>query len=170
MKNSVEVNFRDMSLLMKQLSDEGEEGFVRKDLLPAHRKAWQPVLESARERVPVDTGRLKESLRLKAGFNKKTGNLYAIVGLVKINARKRARIRDLKIQRKLSQTAIETDAFYAIFLERGTERMRARPFMTPAFDEHKSRVGAEYRDDATRRLQRRWKLFEQEHTLGPFRI
>lgn len=44
------------------------------------------------------------------------------------------------------------DAFYGLFLEVGTSKMAARPFLRPALDEKKGEVEAAVRDELKRRL------------------
>jgi len=79
----------------------GMSGPVGKDLA----LTAQYVSNSAKRRCPVDTGRLRSSIRW-AVFTDAQG-LFAQVG---------------------------TDVEYALFVERGTRYMEARPFLQPALD------------------------------------
>jgi len=86
------------------------------------------ALLEAKRRCPVRTGRLKESLHLQNG--KKT----------EIKA-------DVKIQPGKKE-------YYGTFVELGTKRMPARPFMRPAVDENKERISEAVTKEVSRALGR----------------
>lgn len=69
------------------------------------------VLDLAQAYVPVDTGHLKASLQ-KGGEE----NVFEITGGGLIGV-------------------IGTSVFYAVFVEFGTRKMRAQPFLTPAVEQ-----------------------------------
>ena len=91
----------------------GEEDVLRalRNAGPRLRKAGQTAVATAalniqreaKQRTPVDTGRLRSSIRATIGGD----GLSAVVG---------------------------TDVEYAPFVEHGTNRMQARPFLFPAFE------------------------------------
>ena len=64
------------------------------------------IQREAKQRTPVDTGRLRSSIRATINPEK----LEAVVG---------------------------TDVEYAPFVEHGTNRMQARPFLFPAFEQER---------------------------------
>jgi HK97 gp10 family phage protein len=107
------------------------------------------IRDDAKERTPVDTGFLKNQIimwrvkksehqyadqvqvgvRLKARFNKKTKSLRASDVTIR-----RRRLRNGQIVEK------KYPAFYWRFLEFGTSKMQARPFLRPAFEAKKEQA------------------------------
>lgn len=82
------------------------EDIAKKALKKAVRAGGQVILDDASRRVPVRTGRLKKSLRVKVRKSSRHGAI----------------------------AKIGTNAPHAHLLEFGTVRMGARPYMRPAFD------------------------------------
>lgn len=66
---------------------------------------------TAKEKCPVDTGRLRDSINTR--IEKEDGDITGIVS---------------------------TDVEYAGYVEHGTSKMSAKPYMKPAFDEHKKDI------------------------------
>ena len=85
------------------------------------------ILKAARAKVPTDTGNLKRSLAIKI-LNKKRDamNVAALIGPRSGRVAKKGKFAGKKIN----------DGFYGFFVEYGTKKMRAEPFMRPAFDEN----------------------------------
>jgi len=98
----------------KLLSFEPKLG--RKIIRQALRNAAKPILNAAKANVPVDTGDLKKSLKVKA-------------------MRKRRHSYGVMIATSVGWFA--GNEFYGAFLEFGTSKMAARPFVRPAFDTEK---------------------------------
>jgi HK97 gp10 family phage protein len=107
------------------------------------RAAAKPMFEAARDRVPVGTGQLRDSIRLSSAIKKRAGEIY-----VKISVGSR-------VSGGASRKKGEQGAFYAHMVEWGTAKhemngsfsigghivkkikhpgAKARPFMRPAFD------------------------------------
>ena len=76
------------------------------------------VAESARQKVPVDTGKLKESIQ--ARVTKKNASGVTVI------------------------VAAGTDEYYWLFIEFGTSKMPAQPFLRPALDENRAAVKREF--------------------------
>ena len=72
-------------------------------------EASQPIADEARRIVPVDTGALKASITTE--------------------------LKEADFSRAIAVT--KPDTLYAGFVEFGTSRMRAQPYMRPAFDTKK---------------------------------
>ena len=72
-------------------------------------RAAEPIRKNAEQRAPMRTGNLKE-------------NIYSSV--------------DPKDKRSVD-VGPGPSAFYGLFLELGTQKMSARPFLRPAFDSNK---------------------------------
>ena len=95
----------------------------RKIVKKALREAGRPVLASAKAKVPVGTGALKRSLRLRVLTRQKRGRFG-----VQIHTGVRGKL------------GIPEDApyYYPMAVEVGTGRMAARPYMRPALRENKA--------------------------------
>lgn len=82
----------------------------------ALKKAGQIIVEEAKNNVPVKTGKLKEGLKV-SGVRKKNGNKFVLAGI---------------------QKGDNSKIFYGKFLEFGTSRQNAKPFMAPAYESKKN--------------------------------
>ena len=90
-----------------------EPKLQKKVLRQAMRKAMKIVAAEAKENAPVDEGTLKASIKVKAG--KKTRNA-------------------ISINVQSGEGDFKGDTYYASFIEYGTSKRPATPFMRPAFD------------------------------------
>lgn len=86
----------------------------------AVRKGAILVRDKAREKVPVDTGTLKKSIKVR---NNRSGKGIISFKIGPTSDKKRG-----------------TDIFYGRFVEFGTSKMAAKPFMRPALDESENEV------------------------------
>ncbi|MEK7178548.1 MAG: HK97-gp10 family putative phage morphogenesis protein [Patescibacteria group bacterium] len=122
--------------LRRKLDELRTAKLAAKVLAAAMRKAFAPVLESARAMVPVDEGLLRESLSIKLRTSKRDDTIQ--VGL-RIGGGARSK-----------QAAAAGAAFGAgsevpparrwHFVEFGTANMAAHPFLRPALDSNAARV------------------------------
>lgn len=117
--------------------------FAGKKLAAAARKAFLPVLEDARNRVPSDTGALRESLRVTRRRPKK-GDLVVRVGL-RIDARAETAPGQVPPSRRWH------------FIEFGTKKLAAKPFLRPALDGSSSTVIETLKDELARAISREVK-------------
>ncbi len=74
-------------------------------------------MEEAKNNVPVKTEKLKKGLKV-SGVRKKGGNKFVLAGI---------------------QKGDNSKIFYGKFLEFGTSKMKARPFMGPAYESKKKK-------------------------------
>ncbi len=89
-------------------------------------RAAEVVADGARQRVPVDTGTLKNSIRVTRLWGDPRRN-------VRIYAGHRVKGGSMK-------KGAERGAFYAHMVEYGTVKMRARPFLRPALNASKAKI------------------------------
>lgn len=102
--------------LMAKIEAMGKKGANIQD--DALQQAAKPILADAIKNAPEDTGKLKKGLKISKAFNKK-GIRYVYVGTDKKDPQ---------------------SPFYAFFLEFGTSKMSARPFLRPAYENNKKQV------------------------------
>lgn len=88
---------------------------IEKKAMDRLEKAAEYVADASRSRVPIDTGRLKDTIRVTR-----------LKGDPKLDIRVYAGSRD------------KGGAFYAHMIEYGTVKMKAKPFLRPALNQAKS--------------------------------
>jgi HK97 gp10 family phage protein len=101
---------------------------IEKRAMDRLEKAGEGVAAKACQLVPVDTGTLKNSIRVTR-----------LKGDPKMNIRVYAGNR---VKGGSMKKGAERGAFYAHFIEYGTVKMSARPFMRPALNASKSAIKA----------------------------
>ena len=106
---------QNLTRILKTLPDE-----LLKPVRDTIRQQAEGVLNAAKAAVPVDTGALRDSIRMRV-TNK---GLRARVGIFRISKAKRLK------------GAVDT--FYAAFVELGTQYRKATPFLFPAFRARKT--------------------------------
>ncbi|APM39929.1 HK97-gp10 family putative phage morphogenesis protein [Clostridium kluyveri] len=84
----------------------------------ALKNAAEPVLEDAKANVPVRTGKLKKGLKI-TNVKKEEGVKYILVGV---------------------DRGDNSEIFYGKFIEFGTSKMSARPFLQPAYEKNKDNI------------------------------
>lgn len=87
------------------------------------------IRDTAKAKAPVDTGSLQASIRLQT---------YHATGsaIIKLGVSAGGYVTNPRTGRIVN---------YARFVEYGTSRMRAQPYMRPAIEQHKSRLPKMYR-------------------------
>lgn len=101
------------------------------------------IRNAAQAKVPVDTGNLKKNIivkRLPKGESPLTSEHIVTVRKGKLTAKQKG--SGLK------------DAFYGSFVEFGTAKMPARPYLRPAFDQNKERAVEAIKDRIDKRLKK----------------
>ncbi len=93
-----------------------EPKLARRIVRQTLRAAAKPILAAAKANVPVLTGALKESLKLRV--MKKAKHRYGILVAT-------------------AKGWFKGDTYYGAFVEFGTSKMAAKPFIRPAFDSEK---------------------------------
>ncbi|MCW6059781.1 HK97 gp10 family phage protein [Clostridium sporogenes] len=114
--------------LIRKVQDMGKAG-VRVENA-ALKKAGELIVEEAKNNVPFRKGNLKEGLKV-SGVRKKGGNKFVLAGI---------------------QKGDNSKIFYGKFLEFGTSKMKARPFMGPAYESKKEEAKEVIKDELRRGL------------------
>ena len=113
------IQFKNEKLVIEELKKNVEA--VKTNIKLALAEGGKIVEAEAKRLVPVDTGKLKESLKATATFNMKTGYGIAV-------------------------TAEKLDPFYAHYVEYGTHdpehHQAAQPYMRPAIDNNIEKIKA----------------------------
>ncbi|EPY2286133.1 HK97-gp10 family putative phage morphogenesis protein [Clostridium sporogenes] len=102
-----------MDNLIRKIEEMGKAGVKVENA--ALKKAGELIVEEAKNNVPVKTEKLKKGLKV-SGVHKKGGNKFVLAGI---------------------QKGDNSKIFYGKFLEFGTSKMKARPFMAPAYESKK---------------------------------
>lgn len=111
---------------------------LRGDIPDALREAAEQFLEDAKSRVPVDSGDLRDS-----GYVGTKGN--STYQAKKIHAK--------EVKANEGEAVVGFAAFYSKFVEFGTKKMAAQPFMRPTLDSSKDKLAG----TITARLRRTFK-------------
>ena len=86
------------------------------------------VRAQARKNAPVDTGNLQKAIVMKRKRNTKLTEEYG----VSVRVGKKSDVT----RAKAGKGALGKDAYYARFLEFGTVKLPAKPFLTPALSQN----------------------------------
>jgi HK97 gp10 family phage protein len=99
------------------------------------------VRDDARAHAPVATGMLRDNIIEYRDRNPERigANEHYRVGVRKLVLKGRVKRLVRKI-RKSASIKIAEDSYYWRFVEFGTAKMKARPFLRPAFDNNKSEI------------------------------
>lgn len=98
---------------------------TRRSLGKAAKAGAEPILKAAKEKAPVDTGRLRDSLRTKFAYQSSKAVRVQVVTNMKPKGKSRLT--------------------YDVHQEYGTSHHPAQPFMRPAVDEQKDKAVEETR-------------------------
>lgn len=101
------------------------------------------IRNAAQQNVPVDTGNLKKNIivkRLPKGESRLTSEHIVTV-------------RKGKLTKKQQATGLK-DAYYGTFVEFGTAKMPARPYLRPAYDRNKELAVDAVKDRIEKRLKK----------------
>ncbi|MHC1731974.1 MAG: HK97-gp10 family putative phage morphogenesis protein [Bacteroidales bacterium] len=90
----------------------------------ALKKAAEPVLQDAIANAPERTGKLKKGLKI-SGIKNRDGTKYVLVGIDRSDTSK---------------------IYYGKFIEFGTAKMSARPFLGPAYEKNKKEIMEEIKN------------------------
>lgn len=91
----------------------------KKILARAMRDAAKPMLDDAKRLAPVLTGQLRKSIKIRSIKRNRKGRVGVVISTEK--------------------GFFKGETFYGAFLEFGTKKLPARPFIRPAFEANKAR-------------------------------
>ena len=129
----------DLGARMKGLSED-----MNKRIARAATAAGAVVIRgAAQQKVAVDTGNLKKNIIVKR----------IPAGEAQLTSEHIVTVRQGKLTAKQKGSGLQ-DAFYGRFVEYGTVKMAARPFLRPAYDENKERAVQAIKDRIAARLKK----------------
>ncbi len=97
------------------------------------------IRDEAKSRVPVDTGLLKRNIVVKKFRDQGPGNVRYGIGLVSSKA-VYSNNKTNRRKGRVGQSYYQDKAFYGHMVEFGTRKMKARPFLRPAFESQKEKA------------------------------
>jgi HK97 gp10 family phage protein len=132
------VTIRGLDGLLRQLEQLKVELAV-KALATAARRAFQPVLDDAKRLVPRDSGALADSLRIKVE-KPSAGDTVIKVGIMVGGSRlaKQSRVAAAAFGEAQSKELPPARRWH--FIELGTSKMAAHPYLRPALEQNASAV------------------------------
>lgn len=133
--------------LQAKLQDLGAE-LGQKILRTAARRAFKPVLDAAKGKAPVDTGNLRDAIKI-ASVKPKAGDTVVAVGLIVTNNAPKGRVTSEQIE-----SGAPRDPYYWIFAERGKSGQAAKPFLRPALDGNSEQVLSNLKKELEAAIQR----------------
>lgn len=140
MSRSVEFEFIGVKALQDQLLEIADIGTAKKVLRDALRFAIKPLVKTAKQLAPKDTGDLANSIGLVVVIPK-TGNIVMSAGIKMKTRRIVSEVVDIIEFSDGSTADWKVKANRAAgwrwhFAEFGTSKQAAHPFLRPAFDQH----------------------------------
>lgn len=139
----ISLKVEGLAELQRKLTELNDVTLAAKVLAAAARKAFAPVLETARNLVPVDTGLLRDGIKLTVK-RPKSGDAVVVVGL---------RIAAVKGAKKAGRKTASPHWRWH-FVELGTSKMAAHPFLRPALDANASAVVDALREELAKGISK----------------
>jgi HK97 gp10 family phage protein len=114
------------------------EVIAKKYLRRATYTAAAVIEADAISRAPVNTGALRDHIAIFKRASDDNSAHYAIgIRGIRLNRKMKKVLRIIRRQNGGGRTQVEGDVFYWRFVEFGTSKMSARPFLRPAFESQK---------------------------------
>lgn len=167
----IDIKLSGFDVLAKQLREMPEK-LAKKEVVAALREAGRPVLKAAKAAAPVAA---RATNRVNPGLLKRSIKLWARRGTRGDHPLNRAIRIGVKRPNKKQQRGVEAtqravrrstgvdlhkyffDPYYWYFLERGTSKMAARPFLAPAFNAHKNSFTSDFKKTMGARIEKYWR-------------
>lgn len=147
--------------LRKQLLALKDVAKSRKIVRRALRRAMGPVLEDARAGARVDTGALRDSIKLTAQGGRGAREWVLSVG-IKIGRRKVKNELEGDDYETITVTRVVDAGWRWHFVERGTATAKAFPFLRPAWDRHVLALPGRFKAELQRAINRAVKTKRAE--------
>lgn len=135
----ISLEVQGMRHLHADLNALGTE-LAAKLLASAARKAFKPVLETAQALAPVDTGTLRDNIKIRV-VKPKTGDSVVVVGL-----------RIAKVKNAPNNAGSPDWRWH--FVELGTKHIAAQPFLRPALEQNAAGVVAALKVELRKKIDR----------------
>lgn len=119
------TGFRELAAALKQLGPRVAKNTLRR----AVSSGAVLVRNDARQKAPVDTGEMRKDIQVKREKDQQNGTLSAKYSVF-VRTGKKSRLSG-------ASRNVNKDSFYWKFVEFGTSKMGAQPFMRPAFETKK---------------------------------
>lgn len=137
------TGFKEMAEKLKQLGPRlGKNG-----LRAATSAAAAVIRNEARNLAPVDTGEMKKDIQFKREREVRGGELFTASYSVYTRGGKKSRLSG-------KARNVDKDSFYWKFVEFGTAKMQAQPFMRPAFEAKKEEAVTRLGEKLDERIQK----------------
>lgn len=143
---SITIELAGAKELERALSELADQPAMRRAIRKALRDAAQPMLEAAKEAVPVDRGDLKRSLKIATAKKVRGGDQDSFGIVIGIDANEqparyivRKTVARKKMRRRVANSGTYRDpgvAGVGPIVEFGRPGQPPEPFMRPAFDVH----------------------------------
>jgi HK97 gp10 family phage protein len=121
--------FKELDAMLTELPKRVVTNILRRSL----RRAARPIRDLARAKAPVKTGLVRRSITILSVRLDRDGLVVAKIGIRRPKVRVRAP-RAVKGLAGKTKMRVINDPYYGRFLEFGTVKMRAQPFLRPALD------------------------------------
>jgi HK97 gp10 family phage protein len=110
----------------------------KRPLRAAVSAAAKVIQDEAKRRAPIDTGNLRKAVyRTRSRSGSGTGQETFLVAVKKGKAEYANTARNRRLNRVGKKYQTQGEAYYWRFLEFGTAKMAAKPFLRPAFENKK---------------------------------
>ena len=126
------VTLTGVDQMRKQLESIADPKAITRILGAGLSAGAQAIRDEARTRAPVRTGALRESIIAYRDRKPQGGTVHYMVGVRRIKVAYAVNRLNRRLKRAGLKLKIREDTFYWKFLEYGTAKMHARPFMQPA--------------------------------------
>jgi len=146
----MDIKITGLDEIVKDFRNISDHKTLDRNVARAARKVLKPVLESAKARVPVDEGDLKNSLIISSK-KLRNGNRSVRVGPNTETVVRADESGSFDFSRK------KRPANYAHLVELGTKTASAKPFLRPSFDEHSGDMPKKFAADMKKGLNRLMK-------------
>lgn len=116
------TGFKELSAALRELGPK----VARNGLRRAVSAGAAVIRDDARERAPVATGEMRRDIMIKRERDTKGGDTFGAKYSVFVRSGKKSRLAG-------KGRNVQKDSYYWKFVEFGTSKMAARPFLRPAF-------------------------------------